>query len=90
MAMTYSAGAAIGIIVGFVLSIAAIVIAVWAIVDVIRTPREAFSAAGSSKPFWLILLLVFAVLAFYVTAVLGLVYFFSARPRVRAMIEVRP
>jgi hypothetical protein len=63
------------------------VIAIWAIVDAIRRPREAFSAAGSSKTFWVTLLLVTAVLAFYVTAVLGAVYLIRVRPRVWAMTE---
>jgi hypothetical protein len=71
----------------FLVFVAAIVIGVWAIVDAIRTPREAFSAAGSSKALWLTLLLVFAVLAFFVTAVLGVVYFLRIRPRVRAMMD---
>jgi Ca2+/Na+ antiporter len=69
--MRYSAGAVIETLVGFVIVIAAIVISIWAIVDAIRTPRDAFSAAGSSKALWLTLLLVFTVLAFFVTAVLG-------------------
>jgi hypothetical protein len=85
--MNYSAGAVIGTLVGFVLVLSAIAISLWAIVDAIRTPRDAFSAAGSSKAFWVTLLLVFAVLAFFVTAVLGAVYLLRIRPRVRAMIN---
>jgi uncharacterized membrane protein len=85
--MRYSAGAVIETLVGFVIVIAAIVISIWAIVDAIRTPRDAFSAAGSSKALWLTLLLVFTVLAFFVTAVLGAVYLFRIRPRVRASME---
>jgi hypothetical protein len=69
----------------FVTVVAAAVISVWAIVDVIRTPGTAFSAARSSKALWLTLLLVFAILAFFVTAVLAVVYFVKVRPRVRAM-----
>jgi len=71
----------------FLILVAAIVIGVWAIVDAIRTPREAFSAAGSSKALWLTLFLVFAVLAFFVKAVLAIVYFLRIRPRVRAMMD---
>ncbi len=81
--MSYPVGAVIGTLVGFVLVVSAIVVSIWAIVDAIRTPKEAFSAAGSSKALWLTLLLVFAVLAFFVTAVLGVVYLLRIRPRVR-------
>jgi hypothetical protein len=82
--MSYSAGTTIEIFFGFAIVVAAIVISIWAIVDAVRTPKQAFSAAGSSKTLWLTLLIVFAVLAFYVTAVLGAVYLFRIRPRVRA------
>ena len=85
--MSYPVVAVIWTIVGFAVLIAAIVIGIWAIVDAIRRPREAFSAAGSSKAFWVTLLLVFEVLAFFVTAILGAVYLFRVRPRVRAMME---
>ena len=88
--MNYSAVAVIETLVGFVFVISAIVISIWAIVDAIRTPREKFSAAGSSKALWVTLLLVFAVLAFFVTAVLGAVYLFRIRPRMRAMIVGSP
>jgi hypothetical protein len=85
--VSYSAGAAIWTVVGFVLVLGVIVFSIWIIVDVLRTPREAFSAAGSSKTLWVTLLLVFAVLAFFVTALLGAVYCLSVRRRVRAMME---
>lgn len=71
----------------FVVVVAAIAIPIWAIVDAIRTPSSAFARAGSSKAMWLILLIVFAVLAFFVAAVIGVVYLARIRPRVRAMME---
>jgi hypothetical protein len=86
-AMSYSAGAAIWTIVGFILVLGVIGFSIWIVVDVIRTSRDAFSAAGSSKTFWVALLLVFAVLAFFVTAALGVVYCLSVRREVRRMME---
>lgn len=71
----------------FAFFVAAITLAIWAIVDAIRRPSSAFKQAGSSKVMWLSLLIVFAVLAFYVSAVLGAVYLVRIRPRVRAMME---
>ena len=71
----------------FVLLLGVLAFSVWVIVDVIRTPQAAFSAANSSKALWLTLLLVFAVLAFFVTAALGLGYVVGVRPRVRAMMQ---
>jgi len=66
-----------------VVLVAAIAIRVWAIVDAIRRPSSAFERAGSSKVMWLSLLIVFAVLAFFVATVLGVAYLVGVRPRVR-------
>ena len=71
-----------------VVLVAAIAIPIWAIVDAIRRPSSAFERAGSSKVMWLSLLIVFAVLAFFVAAVLGVVYLVRIRPRVRAMMGI--
>ena len=71
----------------FVLILGVVVFGVWVIVDIVRTPKAAFSAANSSKALWLTLLLVFAVLAFVVVAPLGLGYVVGVRPRVRAMMK---
>jgi hypothetical protein len=76
---------AIWTLVGLLFLLGVIAIAVWAIVDAVRRPREAFSSAGSSKALWVTLLLVFAVLAFFVSSVLGAVYLWWIRPRVAAM-----
>jgi predicted membrane protein len=75
---------AIRTIVTFLVLIAALAIAVWATVDAVRRPREAFSLAGSSKLLWVTLLVMFDVLAFFVSAVLGAVYLVRIRPRVAA------
>jgi len=71
----------------FVVLVSAIVVPIWAIVDAIRRPSSAFALAGSSKAMWLSLLIVFAVLAFFVAAGFGVVYLVRIRPRVRAMME---
>jgi hypothetical protein len=65
-------------------------VTIWAIVDAVRRPREAFSLAGSSKALWVTLLVVFAVLAFFVAALLGTVYLIRIRPRVAAMATTDP
>ena len=64
--------------------VAAIAIPIWAIVDAIRRPSSSFVRAGSSKAMWLSLLIVFGVLAFFVSTVLGAVYLLRIRPRVQA------
>lgn len=71
-------------LVAFGLFLSVIGFGLWVIVDVLRSPRAAFTAAGSSKGLWLTLLLVFAVLAFVVVPPLGLGYLVGVRPRVRA------
>ena len=68
----------------FLFFLGTIAVAIWATVDAARRPREAFSLAGSSKGLWVTLLVVFDVLAFFVSTVLGVVYLVSIRPRVAA------
>jgi Protein of unknown function (DUF2516) len=87
---TMGASGAIWTIVAFFLLLGAIAIAVWAIVDAVRRPRQAFSLAGSSKGLWVTLLVVFAVLAFFVSTALGVVYLVRIRPRVAAMEKSDP
>jgi hypothetical protein len=52
--------------------------------DVISRPTAGFKAAGSSKPMWLILLIVAWLLTIVVGLILSVVYLASVRPRVRA------
>ena len=67
--------------VGLVISL---VIALWAIMDVISRPTAGFKAAGSSKPMWLILLIVAWLFTIVVGLILSVVYLAAIRPRVRA------
>ena len=62
----------------------ALVIALWSIMDVISRPTAGFKAAGSSKPMWLILLIVAWLFTIVVGLILSVVYLASIRPRVRA------
>ena len=63
--------------------IIALVIALWSIMDVISRPTAGFKAAGSSKPMWLILLIVAWLFTIVVGLILSVVYLASIRPRVR-------
>ena len=83
-----------------VLSIAAFVVEVWAFVDALRRPTQAFVAAGKqTKPLWLIILGVAAVIGLYFTTlasgvsaigilpiaafVAAAIYLTDVRPKVR-------
>jgi hypothetical protein len=62
-----------------------LVVPVWAIVDAASRPSGAFSAAGSSKTMWIVLIVVGWLVTGLIGIVLALVYLFSIRPRVRAV-----
>jgi hypothetical protein len=48
------------------LAVAALIIEIWALVDVLRRPTGAFPAAGKqTKPLWMIILIVAAVIGLY-------------------------
>jgi len=82
-----------------VLSLAALVIEVWAFIDAIRRPAAAFTAAGKqTKPIWLIILGVAVVIGIGYTALGGVsliqilplaafvaaaIYLTDVRPKVR-------
>ncbi len=82
-----------------VLDLGLLVLVVWALVDAVRTPAEAFVAAGKqTKPIWLGILGVSLLLVLglrvgvlgilgLVVAVAAIVYLVDVRPAVR---EVRP
>ena len=60
-----------------------LVVAVWAIVDAARRPREAHVAAGSPKELWITLIAVFAVAGGIGGLILAIVYLAVTRRRVR-------
>jgi Na+-driven multidrug efflux pump len=62
-----------------------LVVPVWAIVDAASRPSGAFSAAGSSKTMWIVLIVVGWLVTGLIGIVLALVYLVSIRPRVRAV-----
>ena len=60
-------------------------LSIWAIADVVATPAETFSAAGSSRKKWLMLLVFFTLALDVLGVVLALVYFALVRPKVRSL-----
>jgi hypothetical protein len=62
-----------------------LVVPVWAIVDAASRPSGAFSAAGSSKTMWIVLIVVGWLVTGLIGVVLAIVYLASIRPRVRAV-----
>jgi Protein of unknown function (DUF2516) len=65
-----------------------LVVPVWAIVDAAMRPSGAFSAAGSSKTMWIVLIVVGWLVTGLIGVVLAGVYLVSIRPRVRAAITL--
>ncbi len=68
-----------------VIVLAALVASIWAIADAASTPAEAFSAAGSSKTMWLMLIVFFTLALDFIGVILAIVYFALVRPRVHAV-----
>jgi hypothetical protein len=62
-----------------------LVIPVWAIVDATSRPAGALAAAGSSKPMWIVLIVIGWFATGLIGNVLAVVYLASIRPRVRAV-----
>ncbi|HKI19393.1 MAG TPA: DUF2516 family protein [Isosphaeraceae bacterium] len=63
----------------------ALATSIWAIVDAALTPAEAFSAVGSSKKMWLMLIVFFTIALDLIGVILAIAYFTLVRPRVRAV-----
>jgi hypothetical protein len=61
-----------------------LMVPVWAIIDAASRPSGAFSAAGSSKAMWLVLIVVGWLVTGLIGIILALVYLVSIRPRIRA------
>ena len=64
-----------------ILSLAALVISIWALVDVLRRPDWAFQAARQNKTLWVVLNIVGL---FVCGLVIGLIYLLAIRPKVAA------
>jgi hypothetical protein len=62
-----------------------LVVPVWAIIDAASRPSGAFSAAGSSKTMWIVLIVIGWLVTGLIGVVLAIVYLASIRPRVRAV-----
>lgn len=60
-------------------------LSIWAISDVVATPVETFSAAGSSRKKWLMLLVFFTLAGDVIGVVLAIAYFAVVRPKVRSL-----
>ncbi|MGA2837118.1 MAG: DUF2516 family protein [Acidimicrobiales bacterium] len=59
-------------------------LALWALVDVIRRPKEAFQAAGKSKTLWIVLLVGGFLFVGLIEGVVATIYLATVRPKVRA------
>ena len=68
-----------------VISLAAIVVPIFAVIDAARRPGPAFAAAGSSKGLWIAVIVVFTLLTGVVGLILACIYLASVRPKVRAL-----
>jgi hypothetical protein len=62
-----------------------LVVPIWAIVDAASRPSGAFSAAGSSKTMWIVLIVVGWLVTGLIGIILAVVYLASIRPRVRTV-----
>ena len=71
--------------VALLILIIGLVVPVWAIVDAATRPSAAFSAAGSSKTMWIVLIVVGWLVTGLIGIILAAVYLVSIRPRVRAV-----
>ncbi len=80
------------VIVGLIITVATLVVEIWAIIDAAIRPAAAFVAAGKlTKPAWLAILgigLVFSLLYSFlglVGLIASIVYLVDVRPRVRGI-----
>ena len=62
-------------------------LSIWAIADVATTPAEIFSAAGTSRKKWLMLLVAFTLALDVIGVVLATAYFALVRPKLRSLRE---
>lgn len=62
-------------------------LSIWAISDVMATPAGAFSAAGSSRKKWLMLLVFFTLALDVIGVILAIAYFALVRPKVRGSLR---
>ncbi len=73
------------IILFLILILVTLVLPIWAVVEAASRPYGAFTAAGSSKVLWIVLIIVFWLLTWIVGIVLSVVYLAAIRPRVRVV-----
>ena len=73
-------------IVGIVGAVFVFLFTLWALIDLLRRPHDAFVSAGVSRPLWLVLLILslFCTLGVFV----ALWYLFVVSPKVRAQQHV--
>jgi RsiW-degrading membrane proteinase PrsW (M82 family) len=72
-------------IIVFLVAAVGLLVPIWAIADAASRPSGAFAAAGSSKPMWIALIVVFWLITGVIGFVLACVYLASIRPRVKAI-----
>jgi hypothetical protein len=57
---------------------------IWGLVDVIRRPKEAFTAAGRNRTVWIGLLIVALIAPVIIGTGIGVWYLIAVRPKVAA------
>ncbi|MFN8104671.1 MAG: PLDc N-terminal domain-containing protein [Acidimicrobiia bacterium] len=82
---TTGAGAAVGIGIGFLVLyfaviVAAIVLFIWALIDCLRYPDQAWEAVGQQKIVWILVIVLVGCIG-------PLLYFFIPRPKLKAWKE---
>lgn len=76
-----AAGLGVFMIVIILFSLAAVAVQIWALIDVIKTPEEAFVSIGQTKTTWLIV-----TIGAFVCGILwfgALYYLFAVRPKLK-------
>lgn len=68
-----------------VIDLAAFIFGIITIVDMARRPGWQWQQAGSSKPLWLVLEIVFLLVFSLISIILGIIYFLAIRPRLVAV-----
>jgi len=67
------------------IALVALAVSIWGIADAASKSTEAFSAAGSSRKMWMMLLVFFTLALDVIGVILAIVYLALVRPRVRAV-----
>jgi hypothetical protein len=79
-----ASGALMGLLITL-FALASLGVTIWAIADAASRPSGAFTAAGSNKVMWIVIIAVGWLVTGVVGLILACVYLASIRPRVKAI-----